>query len=179
MVTITILVWLPYQDCAATAFQRLNIPFQVTFNSDMAATHNLKYVNGMKSTKKNQSANVSKSANQKKHKANVKKSKKSGSKESIASPSKPRTFLRWLPTRRMFDLKGKIIAPNESVCQSNCFEGDNACTSNPQEPISKQFPNSTFSMTGGQNWFDTLLIPLLSEYKPKDKEDNGDNECHT
>nr|GEV39371.1 putative ribonuclease H-like domain-containing protein [Tanacetum cinerariifolium] len=29
----------------------------------------------------------------------------------------------------------------------------------------------------GQNWFDTLLIPLLSEYKPMDKEDHGDNEC--
>ncbi|GJX41908.1 hypothetical protein Tco_0256898 [Tanacetum coccineum] len=38
----------------------------------------LQYVNGMKSRKKNQSANVSKSANQKKHKANVKKSKKKG-----------------------------------------------------------------------------------------------------
>ncbi|GJY67566.1 hypothetical protein Tco_0469804 [Tanacetum coccineum] len=30
-----------------------------------------------------------------------------------------------------------------------------------------------------QNWFDTLLIPLLSEYKPKDKEDHGDNKCDT
>ncbi|GJR16982.1 hypothetical protein Tco_0965509 [Tanacetum coccineum] len=29
--------------------------------------------------------------------------------------------------------------------------GDNACTSNPQEPISKRFPNSTFSMTGESN----------------------------
>nr|GEX72484.1 hypothetical protein [Tanacetum cinerariifolium] len=47
---------------------------------------------------------------------------------------------------------------------------------NDKEPISKRFPNSTFSMTGGQNWFATLLIPLLSEYKPKDKEDHGDNE---
>nr|GFA56672.1 hypothetical protein [Tanacetum cinerariifolium] len=48
---------------------------------------NDKYVNGMKSRKKNQSANVSKSANQNKHKANVKNLKKSGSKESPASPS--------------------------------------------------------------------------------------------
>ncbi|GJU24861.1 hypothetical protein Tco_1163482 [Tanacetum coccineum] len=53
-----------------------------------------RYVNGMKSRKKNQSANVSKSENQKKHKENVKKSKKSGSKESLASPSKPRSFLK-------------------------------------------------------------------------------------
>nr|GEX89276.1 hypothetical protein [Tanacetum cinerariifolium] len=43
--------------------------------------------------KKNQSTNVSKNANRKKHKANVKKSKKSESKESLASPSKPRSFV--------------------------------------------------------------------------------------
>ncbi|GJY53630.1 hypothetical protein Tco_0445294 [Tanacetum coccineum] len=96
----------------------------------------LQYVNGMKSRKKNQSANVSKSANQKKHKAQVWKPKNVGSKERFASPkpSKPRSCLR-------------------------------------------RFPNSIFSMTCGQNWFDTLLIPLLSEYKSKDKEDHGDNEC--
>nr|GEY73781.1 hypothetical protein [Tanacetum cinerariifolium] len=58
-----------------------------------------RYVSGMKSRKKNQSANVSKSANQKKHKADVKKSKKSGSKESLASPSKPRSFFRNLKQR--------------------------------------------------------------------------------
>nr|GEY62431.1 hypothetical protein [Tanacetum cinerariifolium] len=51
------------------------------------------YMNDMKSRKKNQSANVSKSAYQKKHKENVKKSKKLGSEESLASPSKPRSFL--------------------------------------------------------------------------------------
>ncbi|GJR27466.1 hypothetical protein Tco_1103698 [Tanacetum coccineum] len=68
-----------------------------------------------------------------------------------------------------FILKGKTIATSESVCQSDCSKGDNACTSNPQELISRWFPNSTFYMTRGQNWFDTLLIPLLSEYKPKDK----------
>nr|GEV76081.1 hypothetical protein [Tanacetum cinerariifolium] len=53
----------------------------------------LQYVNDMKYRKKNQSANVLKSANQNKHKANVKKSKESGSKESLASPRKPRSFL--------------------------------------------------------------------------------------
>ncbi|GJT54699.1 retrovirus-related pol polyprotein from transposon TNT 1-94 [Tanacetum coccineum] len=137
------------------------------------------YVNGMKSRKTNQSANVSKSANQKKHKPRVWKPKTVGSKERLAlpKPSTPRSCLRWSPTGRMFDLKGKIIATSESECQSDCFKGDNACTSNPQEPISKRFPNSTFSMTGGQNWFDTLLIPLLFEYKPKDREDHRDNEC--
>ncbi|GJU45148.1 hypothetical protein Tco_1202414 [Tanacetum coccineum] len=90
-----------------------------------------------------------------------------GSKERFASPkpSKPRSCLRWSPTGRFFDLKGKIITSSESESQSDCSKGDNACTSNPQEPIRKRFPSSTFSMTGCQNWFDTLLIPLLSEYK--------------
>ncbi|GJS33099.1 integrase, catalytic region, zinc finger, CCHC-type containing protein [Tanacetum coccineum] len=136
------------------------------------------YVNGMKSRKKNQSANVSKSANQKKHKAQVWKPKNVGSKERFASPkpSKPRSCLRWSPTGRLFDLKGKIITSSESESQSDFSKGDNAFTSNPQEPIRKRFPSSTFSMTGCQNWFDTLLIPLLSEYKSKDKASHGDNE---
>ncbi|GJW17061.1 retrovirus-related pol polyprotein from transposon TNT 1-94 [Tanacetum coccineum] len=139
------------------------------------------YVNGMKSRKKNQSANVSKSANQKKHKAQVWKPKNVGSKERFASPkpSKPRSCLRWSPTGRFFDLKGKIITSSESESQSDFSKGDNAFTSNPQEPIRKRFPSSTFSMTGCQNWFDTLLIPLLSEYKSKDKASHGDNECDT
>ncbi|GJT51905.1 hypothetical protein Tco_0978062 [Tanacetum coccineum] len=137
-----------------------------------------KYVNGMKSRTKNQSANVSKSANQKKHKAQVWKPKNIGSKERFASPkpSKPRSCLRWSPTGRFFDLQGKIIASSKSESQSDCSKGDNACTSNPQEPINKRFPSSTFSMSGCQKWFDTLLIPLLSEYNLEDKEDHGDNE---
>ncbi|GJZ83988.1 hypothetical protein Tco_0649161 [Tanacetum coccineum] len=67
------------------------------------------YVNGMKSRKKNQSAYVSKRVNQKKHKANVKKSKTLSSEDRLASsrPSKPRTCLKWLPTGRIFDLCGK------------------------------------------------------------------------
>ncbi|GJZ72650.1 hypothetical protein Tco_0636796, partial [Tanacetum coccineum] len=104
---------------------------------------------------------------------------KVGSKERLASPkpSTPRSCLRWSPTGRMFDLKGKIIATSESEYQRDCSKSDNACTSNPQEPINKRFPSSTFSMTGCQNWLDTLLIPLLSEYKLKDKENHEDNEC--
>ncbi|GJR01752.1 hypothetical protein Tco_0524736 [Tanacetum coccineum] len=95
------------------------------------------YVNGMKSRKKNQSANVPKSANQRKHKPRVWKPKKVGSKERLASPkpSTPTSCLRWSPTGRVFDLKGKIIATSESECQPDCSKGDNACTSNPQEPI--------------------------------------------
>ncbi|GJW43779.1 retrovirus-related pol polyprotein from transposon TNT 1-94 [Tanacetum coccineum] len=55
----------------------------------------------------------------------VRKPNKVGSKEKLASlkPSKPRTCLRWSPTRRIFDLKGKIIAFSESECQSDISVG--------------------------------------------------------
>nr|GEX33457.1 retrovirus-related Pol polyprotein from transposon TNT 1-94 [Tanacetum cinerariifolium] len=84
------------------------------------------------------------------HDPKVKKTKKLGSIERLAlpKPSKPRSFLRWSPTERMFDLKGKIIASSESESQSDCSKGDNACTSNPMEPTIKRFPNSTFSLEG-------------------------------
>nr|GEU31820.1 hypothetical protein [Tanacetum cinerariifolium] len=133
---------------------------------------------GVNSLGKKQKANVPNIANQKKHMAQVWKPKNVGSKERLASPkhSTPRSCLRWSPTGRFFDLKGKIIASSESESQSDCSKGDNACTSNSQEPISKRFPSSTFSMTGCQNWLYTLLIRLLSEYKPNDKEDHEDNE---
>ncbi|GJT19775.1 hypothetical protein Tco_0878481 [Tanacetum coccineum] len=64
----------------------------ITANHDVYVS---KYVNDMNSSKKNQHANVSEGANQKKHKQNVKKSKKLGSEERITSsrPSKPRTCL--------------------------------------------------------------------------------------
>ncbi|GKC63344.1 hypothetical protein Tco_1095942, partial [Tanacetum coccineum] len=147
----------------------------ITANHDVRV---LNYVNGMNSRKRNQKANVSNTEYQKKQTSQVWKLKKVGSKERLASPkpSTPRSCLRWSLTGRIFDLKGKIIESSESDGQSDISEGDIACTSNPQEPI-KWFPNSTFSMTGRQNWFDTLLIPLLSEYKPKEKEGHGDDEC--
>nr|GEX72518.1 hypothetical protein [Tanacetum cinerariifolium] len=83
----------------------------------------------------------------------IKKPKKVGSIERLASPkpSKLRSFLRWSPTVRLFDLKGKIIASNESESQSDCSKGDNACTYNPLEPTIKRFPNSTFSLAGYPN----------------------------
>ncbi|GJW59635.1 hypothetical protein Tco_0108970 [Tanacetum coccineum] len=114
----------------------------ITTNHDVCV---LNYVNDMSSCGKKQSANVSNVANQKKHKPKIRKSNKVGPKEILASPKpkKPRTFLRWSPTGRIFDLKGTIIASSESECQSDCSNGDNACTSNPQEPTIKRFPNST------------------------------------
>nr|GEW97266.1 hypothetical protein [Tanacetum cinerariifolium] len=106
----------------------------------------LNYVNGMTSHGKKQKENVSIYEHQKKQKPNVKKTKKVGSIERLASPkpSKPRSFLRWSPTGRMFDLKGKIITSSEAESQSDCSKGDNACTSNPLKPTIKLFPNSTF-----------------------------------
>ncbi|GKC12792.1 retrovirus-related pol polyprotein from transposon TNT 1-94 [Tanacetum coccineum] len=112
----------------------------ITANHDVCV---LNYVNGMNSFDANKNANVSNVA--KKHKPTVKKPKKLGSKERLASPkpSKPRICLRWSPTGRIFDLKGKIIASSESECQSDSSNSDNACTSNPREPTIKRFPNST------------------------------------
>nr|GEU52516.1 hypothetical protein [Tanacetum cinerariifolium] len=147
----------------------------ISINHDVCL---LNYVNGINSQGKKQNENVSNVANQKKHKARLWKPKNVGSKERLASPkpSSHRSCFRWSPTGRFFDLKGKIIASSESESQSDCSNGDNACSSNPLEPMSKRFPNSTFSVTG-QNLFDTLLIPLLFKYKPMDKGDHGDNEC--
>nr|GEW46618.1 hypothetical protein [Tanacetum cinerariifolium] len=105
----------------------------------------LNYVNDMNSRGKKQKANVSINKNQKKQTPKVKKPKNVWSNERLASPkpSKPRSFLRWSPTGRLFDLKGKIIAFSESESQSDSSNGDNACTSNPPEPTIKRFPNST------------------------------------
>nr|GEY60534.1 retrovirus-related Pol polyprotein from transposon TNT 1-94 [Tanacetum cinerariifolium] len=83
---------------------------------------------------------------EKETKAEVKKPKKVGFIERLATPkpSKPISFLRWSLTRRLFDLKGKIIASSQSESQSDCSKGDNACTSNTLEPKIKRFPNSTY-----------------------------------
>nr|GEX47678.1 integrase, catalytic region, zinc finger, CCHC-type, peptidase aspartic, catalytic [Tanacetum cinerariifolium] len=125
----------------------------------------LNCVNGMTSRGKKQKANVSINKNQNKQKPKVKKTKKVGAIERLASPkhSKPRSFLRWSPTRRMFDLKGKIIASNESESQSDCSKSDNACTSNPLEPTIKWFSNSTFSLAAilgvsDLQWRNILII---------------------
>nr|GEW36126.1 uncharacterized mitochondrial protein AtMg00810-like [Tanacetum cinerariifolium] len=102
-------------------------------------------MNGKTSHGKKQTANVSIKEKQNKQKPKVKKPKKVGFIERLATPkpSKPRSLLRWSPTGRMFDLNGKIIASNEFKSQSDCSKGDNACTSNPMEPKIKRFPNST------------------------------------
>ncbi|GKA76626.1 hypothetical protein Tco_0783087 [Tanacetum coccineum] len=110
----------------------------ITANHDVCV---LNYVNGMNSGGNKQKANVSNTANQMKHMPHVKKPKKVGFTERLASPkpSKRRMCLRWSPTRKMFDIKGNLIASSES-------NSDNACTPNPQEPTIKWFPNSTYSL---------------------------------
>ncbi|GJZ31752.1 hypothetical protein Tco_0576799 [Tanacetum coccineum] len=124
----------------------------ITYNHDVCV---LNYVNGMNSRNANQSENVSNVANQKKHKPKVRKSKKLESKERLAShtPSKPRSCLRWSPTGRFSDLKGKIIESSKFECQSDCSNGDNTCTSNPQEPTIKRFPNLLLFLAGYPNLF--------------------------
>ncbi|GJU85767.1 retrovirus-related pol polyprotein from transposon TNT 1-94 [Tanacetum coccineum] len=94
----------------------------ITANHDVCV---INYMNGMNSRDDNQSENVSNVANKKKHKPKVKKPKTLGSKEILASPkpSAPRTCLRWLPIGRIFYFKGKIIASNESECQSDRSKG--------------------------------------------------------
>ncbi|GJT38700.1 retrovirus-related pol polyprotein from transposon TNT 1-94 [Tanacetum coccineum] len=112
----------------------------ITANHDVCV---LTYVNDMNSRNTKQSANVSNIENQKKQKPNVKKPNKVGSKERLASPtpSEPSICRRWSPTGRIFDCNGKIIKSRVSKCQSDNSNGDNACTSNSQEPSRKWFPN--------------------------------------
>ncbi|GKD14872.1 hypothetical protein Tco_1199279, partial [Tanacetum coccineum] len=98
----------------------------ITANHDVYV---LKYVNDMNSCGDKHIANVSKTANRRKHKSKGKKPKKVGSKERLASPKprKPRTCLRRLPARRIFDLKGKRISFDEFECQFDSSRGDNEC----------------------------------------------------
>nr|GEY60941.1 retrovirus-related Pol polyprotein from transposon TNT 1-94 [Tanacetum cinerariifolium] len=58
-------------------------------------------------------------------------------------PRKPRFLLRWSPTGKLFDQKGNIVDSSKFESQSDCSNGDNACTFNTLEPKLKRFPNST------------------------------------
>nr|GEX51113.1 putative ribonuclease H-like domain-containing protein [Tanacetum cinerariifolium] len=89
------------------------------------------YVNGKNSHGRKQKENVSIKEKQKKHQPHVKKPKKLGFLERLATPKprKPKFLLRWSPTCRMFDQKGKIVDSSESESQSDCSNGDNACCS--------------------------------------------------
>nr|GEW85378.1 copia protein [Tanacetum cinerariifolium] len=97
-------------------------------------------VNALNSRANKLCSNVPLSANQKRHRTHVWKLKQVGSKERLAcKPILPRLSLKWLPSGRSFNLKGKLVAAKETNCPSD----DKACTSNPQEPMRKRFLNST------------------------------------
>ncbi|GJR01684.1 integrase, catalytic region, zinc finger, CCHC-type containing protein [Tanacetum coccineum] len=120
---------------------------RVPSKSKITANHNvcvLNYVNDVNSRADNQTDNVSIRENQKKHKANAKKSKKLGSTGSLASsrPSKPRTSLRWIPIGRIFAMYGKLTTSSNTENKSEKSMCDNASTSNPLKPSSKGFLNS-------------------------------------
>nr|GEZ89817.1 hypothetical protein [Tanacetum cinerariifolium] len=103
------------------------------------------YVNGKKSRGRKHKANVSKNETQQKNQPKIKKSKKVEfiKRHATPKPRKSRILLRWSPTGRLFDQDGKISDSSESKSQSDCSNGDNACTSNTLEPKNKWFPNST------------------------------------
>nr|GEV34727.1 retrovirus-related Pol polyprotein from transposon TNT 1-94 [Tanacetum cinerariifolium] len=109
----------------------------VTANHDACLTPS---VNVLNSRANKLCANVPLSANQKRHRIQVWKPKQVGSKERLASkPRLPRLSLKWSPSGRSLDQKGNLVASKET----NRPNDDKACTSNPQEPMRKQFPNST------------------------------------
>nr|GEX73007.1 retrovirus-related Pol polyprotein from transposon TNT 1-94 [Tanacetum cinerariifolium] len=58
-------------------------------------------------------------------------------------PNTLRASNRTKPITVLFDQEGKLVASSESESQSDCTNGDNACTSNTLEPKIKRFPNST------------------------------------
>nr|GFA62391.1 retrovirus-related Pol polyprotein from transposon TNT 1-94 [Tanacetum cinerariifolium] len=109
----------------------------ITANHDVCV---LNHVNDMNSRGTKQKTKVSNISKQMKPMPQVKKPKNVGSNNNHASPkpSKPRACLRWSPTERTFDCKGKLMATSGSECQSDSSRGDNACTSNPQQPTRKR-----------------------------------------
>nr|GEX05570.1 hypothetical protein [Tanacetum cinerariifolium] len=97
----------------------------VTDNHDACLTP---FVNFLNSRANKLYANVPLSANQKRHMTQVWKPKQVGSKERLASkPRLPRLSLKWSPSGRSFDQKGKIVSSKGT----NFLNDDKACTSNP------------------------------------------------
>nr|GEV94061.1 hypothetical protein [Tanacetum cinerariifolium] len=79
----------------------------VTANHDASL---LSLVNALNSRANNLCANASPSANQKRHMTQVWKPKQVGFKERLAcKPRLPRFSLKWSPSGRSFDLKGKLV----------------------------------------------------------------------
>nr|GEY11646.1 retrovirus-related Pol polyprotein from transposon TNT 1-94 [Tanacetum cinerariifolium] len=124
----------------------------VTANHDACL---LSSVNALNSRVNNLCVNVPPSANQKRHRTQVWKPKQVGFKERLACPPKPRLprfSLKWSPSGRSFDLKGKLVSSKDT----NCPNDDKACTTNPQEPMRKRFPNLTMFL-GRNDHIATIL----------------------
>nr|GFC76930.1 hypothetical protein [Tanacetum cinerariifolium] len=126
------------------------------------------YVNGKNSHGKKQKAKVSFKEIQMIYRPKVSKPKNVGTHESLATPKpkKPRFLLRWLPTCKMFDPTGKLVAPSNSESDVDCSNCDNACTSNAMEPKIKRFPNST-SLLGRLSRF--VLVRRLRLFQAHDR----------
>nr|GEX87158.1 hypothetical protein [Tanacetum cinerariifolium] len=102
----------PVHDTDGSAEQCL-----VTANHDACLTPSVSVLN---SRANKLYANVSRSANQKRHRTQVWKPKQVGSKERLTpKPRLPRFSLKWSPSGRSFDLKGKLVAFKETNCPSH------------------------------------------------------------
>nr|GEV05057.1 hypothetical protein [Tanacetum cinerariifolium] len=118
------------------------------FKNQKTCHLNLFPVNALNSHANNLCANASPSANQKIHRTQVWKPKQVGFKERLAcKPRLPRFSLKWSPSGRSFDLKGKLVTSKET----NFPNHDKACTSNPQEPIKNGFQIQQCFLAGYPN----------------------------
>ncbi|GJR31640.1 retrovirus-related pol polyprotein from transposon TNT 1-94 [Tanacetum coccineum] len=133
----------------------------ITANHDACV---LNYVNDMNSCGKKQNAKAWKPNNV-------------GSKEKLTlpKPRKPSTYLRWSPTGRIFDLTRKIIESSNVESHSDCSNGDNACSPNPQEPKRKRFPNSTLFLAGHSNLF---MVRRLGMFKAHDRKSEASHKFY-
>nr|GEV07118.1 reverse transcriptase domain-containing protein [Tanacetum cinerariifolium] len=95
----------------------------ISVNHDVSLRN---YVNGKNSHDRKHKAHVSIKEKQKKHQSHVKKPNKVGFLERLATPKprKPRFLLKWSPTGRLFDQKGKIVDSSESESQSDYSKGN-------------------------------------------------------
>nr|GEY70249.1 integrase, catalytic region, zinc finger, CCHC-type, peptidase aspartic, catalytic [Tanacetum cinerariifolium] len=83
------------------------------------------YVNGKKSRGRKHKANVSTNETQQKNQPEIKKPKKVGFIERLATPKrrKPRFLLRWSSTGKNFDQDGKLVVPSNSESHVDCSNG--------------------------------------------------------
>nr|GEY16197.1 hypothetical protein [Tanacetum cinerariifolium] len=124
------------------------------------------YVNGKTSRGKKEKANVSIKEKQKKQQPKVKKTKKVGFIKRLATPkpSKPRFFLKWSPTRRLFDLKGKII-----VIQICLWCVDSGCSKHMTENI-KLLINFIWKFLGTVRFENDYVATILGQLCDSDLE---------